>query len=57
MMNAVEDATQYAKKVDSKVILVDGDELSKLMIDHDIGVARVASYDIKRIDSDYFSEE
>ncbi len=52
-----EDAMSYAKKVDSKIILLDGDELSKLMIDHDIGVARMASYDIKRIDSDYFSEE
>ena len=52
-----EDAMQYAKKIDSKIILIDGDELSKLMIDHDIGVAQMASYDIKRIDSDYFSEE
>ncbi len=52
-----EDAIQYARKIDSKIILLDGDELSKLMIDHDIGVARMASYDIKRIDSDYFSEE
>ena len=52
-----EDAMQYAKKVDSKIILIDGDELSKLMIDHDIGVTRMASYEIKRIDSDYFSEE
>lgn len=52
-----EDAMQYAKKVDSKIILIDGNELSKLMIDYDIGVARMASYDIKRIDSDYFSEE
>jgi len=52
-----DDAMQYAKKVDSKIILIDGDELSKLMIDHDIGVAQMASYDIKRIDSDYFSEE
>lgn len=52
-----EDAMQYAKKVESKIILIDGDELSKLMIDYDIGVAQMASYDIKRIDSDYFSEE
>lgn len=52
-----EEAMHYAKKVDSKIILLDGDELSRLMIDHDIGVARTASYDIKRIDSDYFSEE
>lgn len=52
-----DDAMQYARKIDSKIILIDGDELSKLMIDHDIGVAQMASYDIKRIDSDYFSEE
>lgn len=52
-----EDAMQYAKKVESKIILIDGDELSKLMIDYDIGVAQMVSYDIKRIDSDYFSEE
>lgn len=52
-----DEAIHYAKKVDSKIILIDGDELSKLMIDHDVGVARMASYDIKRIDSDYFSEE
>ncbi len=52
-----DDAVQYARKIDSKIILIDGDELSKLMIDHDIGVAQMASYDIKRIDSDYFSEE
>ena len=52
-----EDAIQYAKKVESKIILLDGNELCKLMIDHDIGVTRMASYDIKRIDSDYFSEE
>lgn len=52
-----DDAIEYAKKVDSKIILIDGEELSKLMIDHNVGVANVASYDIKRVDSDYFIEE
>jgi restriction system protein len=51
------DAAEYVTTIADKIILIDGDMLAQLMIDHDIGVTRVASYDIKRIDSDYFSEE
>ncbi|OGS23741.1 MAG: restriction endonuclease [Elusimicrobia bacterium RIFOXYB2_FULL_48_7] len=51
------DALEYAKNIDIKIILIDGDQLSEHMIDSDIGVAKIASYEIKRIDSDYFSEE
>jgi restriction system protein len=48
------DATQYAGHIDSKIVLIDGQALAGLMIDHDIGVARVQAYEIKRLDSDYF---
>ncbi len=48
------DATQYAANIDSKIVLVDGQALAGLMIDHDIGVARVQAYELKRLDSDYF---
>jgi restriction system protein len=51
------DAIDFANSIESKLILIDGDQLSQLMIDYDIGVAPVASYHLKRIDSDYFSEE
>jgi restriction system protein len=51
------DAAEYVQTIADKIILIDGDLLAQLMIDHDIGVTRVASYDIKRIDSDYFSED
>lgn len=40
-----------------KVSLIDGRELAKLMIDHDLGVALEARFDVKRIDSDYFTED
>jgi len=43
-------------KIDSKIVLIDGEHLSQLMIDHNVGVASVASYETKRIDSDYFIE-
>jgi restriction system protein len=39
------------------VVLIDGPTLATLMIDHNVGVAPVRSFDLKRIDSDFFSEE
>ncbi len=51
------DAQDYASRIDSKIVLIDGEQLAQLMIDHNIGVTPVVNYEIKRIDSDYFSEE
>ena len=51
------EALEYASKIDSRIILMDGEYLAKLMIDHDIGVTKIRSYDLKRIDSDYFIED
>lgn len=51
-----DDAREFVKGIGSKIVLVDGDELAKLMIDHGIGVATSATYEVKRIDSDYFTE-
>ena len=38
------------------IILVDGQKLSELMVEYDLGVATQKVYKIKRIDSDYFSD-
>jgi restriction system protein len=51
------DALDYVKGLDVKVILIDGDQLAKLMADYNVGVQVIASYEIKKIDSDYFPEE
>jgi len=51
------DAIDFVKTIQHKVILIDGDTLSQYMVDYDLGVTKVISYDIKRIDSDYFVEE
>jgi len=51
------DAAEYAKHLDSKVILIDGERLAQLMVDFNVGVSHVSSYDVKRIDTDYFVEE
>jgi len=51
------EAVQYVATIDPKVVLIDGQQLANLMIDWNVGVAPVASYEVKRIDSDYFAEE
>jgi restriction system protein len=51
------EALASATKHDARIVLIDGEKLATLMIDHGLGVTTVASYDVKRIDSDYFSEE
>jgi len=51
------DAREYAEKIESKIVLIDGETLAQLMIDHNIGVSPVASYTLKKIDNDYFAEE
>ncbi len=50
-------ARDYVSRIDSKIVLIDGDTLAQLMIDYNIGVTAVASYELKRVDSDYFTEE
>lgn len=52
------EAEDYAaKQLHSKIILVDGERLTKLMIEYDLGVSTVHAYLIKRIDSDFFSDD
>ena len=39
------------------IVLVDGNRLTRLMIEYNIGVSPVAQYEIKAIDLDFFSDE
>lgn len=52
-----DDARKYVETIDPKVILIDGRMLAELMIDQGLGTTTTATYKIKRIDSDYFTEE
>lgn len=51
------EALEYVEHLDIKVILIDGKRLTDLMIETNVGVVPVATYDVKKIDSDYFSED
>jgi restriction system protein len=52
-----EDAKRYVVSIDPKVILIDGRTLAELMIDFNLGTTTSGSYEIKRNDTDYYSEE
>lgn len=49
-------AREFAEKISKRIVLIDGQELAKLMVRHNVGVRVRTAYEIKRIDEDYFSE-
>ncbi|CAN5514843.1 hypothetical protein BH18THE1_BH18THE1_10330 [soil metagenome] len=51
------DALEYTQNIDAKIVLIDGNQLTEYMIDHNIGVTNVKNYVLKNINSDYFEEE
>ncbi len=51
------EAIEYVPKNETKIVLIDGEQLAQYMIDFDLGVSQVNRYEIKRIDNDYFGEE
>jgi len=52
-----DEARKYVDGLEMKIVLIDGEELTQLMIDHGIGVTELATYIVKKIDSDYFGED
>lgn len=50
------EAREYVKTISSTIILIDGIDLAELMIDYSVGVSVAASYEIKKVDSDFFTE-
>jgi len=52
-----DEARKFAHNVGITVVLIDGEELARLMINYGVGVSVAEVYEIKRIDSDYFTGE
>lgn len=55
--NFSREAVDYAAKIESKIILIDGERLWRLMLDAGVGVSTVSNYAIQKVDLDYFSGE
>jgi restriction system protein len=55
--NFTKEAEEYARMVETKLILINGKRLADLMVDFNVGVTTVATYDVKKVDSDFFGDE
>jgi len=51
------EAKDFPSNIDTKIVLIDGRDLTQYMIDFNLGVSPVAQYEVKRVDTDYFIEE
>lgn len=51
------EAREFAGAVETRIVLIDGRELTKLMVDHGLGCTTEAVYEVKRIDTDYFEAD
>ena len=51
------DAREYHPKNDTKIVLIDGEQLAELMIDFNLAVSVSTTFEIKKIDNDYFGED
>lgn len=50
-------ALSYVERSNKRIVLIDGNELARLMVNHNVGVRTRNQFQIKRIDEDYFSQE
>lgn len=51
------DAEDYVKAIEKRIVLIDGPELARLMIDHGVGVGEIATYTLSEINEEYFDQD
>jgi restriction system protein len=54
--NFAKTAYDYVNNVDKNIVLINGVELAEFMIDNNVGVTIQSTYDLKRIDLDWFDD-
>lgn len=52
-----QDAQAYVDRIEKRIVLIDGEQLAQLMIDHGVGVTEISTYVVKKADLDYFADE
>lgn len=55
--NFTKEALDYTPKNETKIVLIDGEQLAQLLMDYNLGCTTQQVYELKKIDSDYFGEE
>jgi restriction system protein len=52
-----QEAREYVRRIEKRIVLIDGNRLAQLMIEHDVGVTVTKNYTLKRLDLDFFDAE
>lgn len=50
------EARDFVKRIEKRIVLIDGEELARLMIEHGVGVTEVRRYSLLRLDETFFEE-
>lgn len=50
------EAREFVKRIEKRIVLIDGQELARLMIEHNVGVTEVRRYSLLRLDETFFEE-
>lgn len=50
------EAREFVKNIDAKIILISGRQLAELMWEYNLGLSSSATYEVKKLDLDYFAE-
>ncbi len=50
------DAEEYAQRIGTRIVLIDGRRLANLMFEYNVGVSPQSTYTVKALDGDYFEE-
>jgi restriction system protein len=50
------EARDFVENIEAKIVLIDGAKLTEYMYEHNVGVARASSYEVKKVDMDFFEE-
>jgi len=51
------EAREYVKIIEKRIILIDGEQLSGFMLEHNVGVTEIQTYTLKKVNFDYFNED
>ncbi len=56
--NFTKDAEDFVNRIEGKkVVLIDGERLAELMIEHNVGVTKTKTYELKELSNDFFDED
>jgi restriction system protein len=50
-------AVEYVRHIPQRVILIDGERLAELLVEHDVGVRVSRTIAVKRVDEDFFADD